>query len=152
MNLNGSVPEPVTIGGDSHPDPEVSSTLVVKAKRRRLSAGYKQRVLDETERLSEGEIGAYLRKNGLYWSSLVTWRRQQKAGVLSETQSIPRGRKKAEIDHSGPGEAALRKQVQGLEESLRRANLILEVQKKVLSLCAELEGESNSSRVSCSKR
>jgi hypothetical protein len=154
MRLNGNSPQldPAVEGLQAPPDPEVAPAPLVKAKRRRLTPSYKLRVLEETERLSEGELGAYLRKNGLYWSSLATWRRQRNSGALSETLSQARGRKKSQPDLESQELVAMRKQVEGLEEKLRRANLILEVQKKVLSLCAEVADESKSSRSSCSKR
>jgi transposase len=154
MRLNGNSPQldPAVEGHEAHSDPEVAPAPLVKAKRRRLTPSYKLRVLEETESLSEGELGAYLRKNGLYWSSLATWRRQRNSGALSKTQSLPRGRKKSEPDLVNQELVTLRKQVDGLEEKLRRANLILEVQKKVLSLCADVADEGKSSRSSCSKR
>ena len=53
------------------PDPEV----VPKARRRQFSAGYKKRILEETDRCTEaGQIGALLRREGLYSSHLSTWR------------------------------------------------------------------------------
>ncbi len=73
------------------PDPE----LVEQAKRRRFTAEYKLTVLREADACTRpGEVGALLRREGLYSSHLVTWRKQRDAGAL-EALSRPRGRKPA---------------------------------------------------------
>ena len=75
--------------GDN-PDPEVTN----KAIRRRFSAAYKRRVVREADRCTKpGELGALLRREGLYSSSLRTWRRQHDAGELAGMGSAKRGRK-----------------------------------------------------------
>ncbi len=67
----------------SRPNPEVAA----KATRRRFSARYKLRVLEQADGCEEsGEVGALLRREGLYWSNLQTWRRQREHG----TQRVPR--------------------------------------------------------------
>ena len=59
------------------PDPEV----VPRAKRRRFSAKYKLRILEEVKACNEpGQIGALLRREGLYSSHLTAWRRQRAQG------------------------------------------------------------------------
>ena len=66
-------------GRPSVSDPEVPE----KARRRRFSARYKLKVLREADRcLESGEVGALLRREGLYWSNLQTWRRQRDEGSL----------------------------------------------------------------------
>src|ERR1700674_5737862 len=71
------------------PDPE----LVERAKRRRFTAEYKLRVLREADAcLRPGEVGALLRREGLYSSILSEWRKQREAGSL-EALERPRGRK-----------------------------------------------------------
>ena len=75
---------------EDRPDPEVSD----KATRRRFSAAYKRRIVREADQCSQpGELGALLRREGLYGSNLSTWRRQHDAGVLSGRGSPKRGRK-----------------------------------------------------------
>ena len=102
--------------------------------RRKFSASFKLKVLSETDRLAEGEVGAYLRKNGLYSSYLSAWRVQRERGALAEL----RGRKKAEVSPSTDRElAAAHKELERVKDQLRQANLVLEIQKKVLSLCEE---------------
>src|SRR6266849_5544249 len=71
------------------PDPE----LVERPKRRRFSAEYKLRILREAEACTRpGEVGALLRREGLYSGHLSKWRRQRDAGAL-EALARPRGRK-----------------------------------------------------------
>jgi nucleoid DNA-binding protein len=80
------------------PDPEVAAT----AKRRQFSASQKRRILAEAERCTApGQIGALLRREGIYSSNLTTWRKQREAaevarivGTLIDTigNEIKRGR------------------------------------------------------------
>lgn len=106
------------------PDPEVAP----KAKRRRFSAKYKLRILTEADRCTEqGQIGALLRREGLYSSHLTTWRRQREQGVLGQK----RGRK------PDPQAAELRRLEQENERlrlRLARAEHIIDVQKKLAQL------------------
>ena len=72
------------------PDPEV----VPRAKRRNFSAEYKRRILAEADQCRErGEVGALLRREGLYSSHLSNWRRQQRQGQLQALGPQKRGRK-----------------------------------------------------------
>ena len=95
------------------PDPE----LVERARRRRFSAEYKLRILREADGCKRpGEIGALLRREGLYSSLLTEWRRQRERGSLQALER-PRGRPKAD-----PREA----QIAGLQRRLERAERDLE--------------------------
>lgn len=112
----------------SRPDPEV----LARARRRTFTAAYKLRILDEIDR-SPGQGGTILRREGLYSSHLVDWRRARRAGALGAL-SKKRG------PATTPGEP-LKKEVERLErelartkEDLRRAHLILDVQGKVAEL------------------
>ena len=67
--------------------------VTAKAVRRQFSAGYKLRILQEAEACSKGEVGALLRREGLYSLHLTTWRRQQAAGQLAGLTPKPRGPK-----------------------------------------------------------
>ena len=60
----------------NYPDPEVK----IRVNRRRFNAEYKQRILTEADHCQHGELGALLRREGLYHSYLVTWRKQQQQG------------------------------------------------------------------------
>ena len=74
----------------AHPDPEV----VVQAKRRRFTAEYKQRIVSEAERAKgSGGIGALLRREGLYSSTLTAWRREREAVIRQALAPQKRGPK-----------------------------------------------------------
>ena len=112
------------------PDPEV----VEKATRRRFTAKYKLEILERADECRPGEIGALLRREGLYSSHLSIWRRQREAGTLEALAPRKRGRK-------AKGETAERRRVAALEhenerlrERLAQAETIIEVQKKVSTL------------------
>ena len=114
------------------PDPE----LIERAKRRRFSAEYKQRVLREAEACSRpGEIGALLRREGLYTSHLTAWRKQRDAGAL-EALGRPRGRKPA--DPRDARIAALERRAERAEAELSKARKVIEVQGNVSALLGEL--------------
>ncbi len=110
------------------PDPEV----VVKAQRRRFTAEYKRRILQEADACTQpGEVGALLRREGLYSSHLNTWRRQRARGELQGLTPAKRGRKA----HPQAAEnARLQREVERLKAQLARAELIIDVQKKVSQL------------------
>lgn len=119
-NPNGS--EPVT-----QPEPEV----VPKATRRSFSAAYKLRIVEEADQCTEyGQIGAMLRREGLYSSQLATWRRQREAGVLQGIAPKKRGRK-ANLDAKDVELAALRRENERLQKQLEQAELIIGAQKKL---------------------
>jgi len=111
------------------PDPEV----VPRAKRRRFTAGYKLRVVEEADRCSEpGEVGALLRREGLYSSHLSNWRRQRAEGQLRALAERKRGRKSQEQQVHELDE--LRREKEQLQVRLQQAELIIEVQKKLSQL------------------
>jgi transposase-like protein len=110
------------------PDPEV----VVKAQRRRFTAEYKRRILQEADACTQhGEIGALLRREGLYSSHLNTWRRQRARGELQGLTPAKRGRK---ANPQAAENARLQRETERLKAQLARAELIIDVQKKVSQL------------------
>ena len=115
----------------SRPDPEV----VAKAKRRTFTAEYKQRILQEADSAAAtpGGVGALLRREGLYSSHLVTWRRERRAGVLEALKLRKRG-PRSERNPLAEENQKLRRQVGQLTEKLRKAEIIIDVQKKVAAL------------------
>lgn len=114
------------------PDPE----LVERPKRRRYSAEYKLRILREAEACSRpGEIGALLRREGLYTSHLTYWRKQRDEGALKGL-SRPRGRKPA--DGRDAEIAELRRRLDRAEGELEKARKVIEVQGNVSALLGEL--------------
>jgi len=107
------------------PDPEV----VPKAERRRFGAEYKLRILAEADACTQrGQIGALLRREGLYRSHLDKWRAQRQAGVLQALAPQKRGRKP---DPQAVEIARLRRENEQLQQRLQRAEMIIEVQKKL---------------------
>jgi transposase len=111
---------------------EVQTEVVAKAKRRKYSAEYKLRILREVEACkSPGEVGALLRREGLYSSLLSKWREQREAGSLAGLSAQRRGPK---VDAQAKELARLQRENQRLQEKLDRAELIIEVQKKVVQL------------------
>ncbi len=112
------------------PNPEV----VAQAKRRRFSADYKQRILAEADQAKgSGGIGALLRREGLYSSLLTTWRRERKAGALEALAPRKRG-PKSKRDPVAEENQQLRRQNQRLTEDLLKAEIVIDVQKKVAAL------------------
>jgi transposase-like protein len=116
------------LSADSTPDPEVSE----KAVRRRFTTEYKLKILAQADQCrNPGDIGSLLRREGLYSSHLTNWRRQREAGILSGLQPKPRGRK-PNPDHPLQDEyAKLRKENVRLQKRLKRAELIIDIQKKI---------------------
>ncbi len=109
-----------------------------KPTRRRFSATYKLAILDEYERLTDsGAKGTLLRREGLYTSHLVDWRRARDQGALREL--APKRRPKRQ----SPEELErLRKRTARLEEQLARHRQALEIQGKASELLARLLAES----------
>jgi transposase-like protein len=118
-------------GAASRPDPEV----VAKAKRRTYTAEYKQRILEEAEAAAatRGAVGALLRREGLYSSLLATWRRERASGIREALTPQRRGPKSKRNPFEEENQK-LRRQNARLTEDLRKAQIIIDVQKKVAAL------------------
>ena len=115
------------------PDPEV---IVRAKKRRRFTGEYKARILREADRCTaSGEIGALLRREGLYSSHLTMWRRQRKEDGVAGL-SRKRGRKADPESELAKKNAQLERATRRLEEKLRQAQIIIEFQKKMAELWA----------------
>lgn len=109
-------------------DPEVSE----KARRRQFSAEYKLRILREADASSEpGEIGALLRREGLYSSHLGIWRRQRDDGTLQGLAPRKRGRRTKAVNPLSKRVAELERENERLKGRLKQAEIIIDVQKKV---------------------
>jgi transposase-like protein len=114
------------------PDPEVPEKTV----RRKFTAAYKLRILREVESCTElGQIGALLRREGLYSSSLTSWRRQVAEGLIPRK----RGPVTRKADPLARRNAELERENARLIHKLKQAELIIDVQKKVAEL---LKGSS----------
>jgi transposase len=106
--------------------------VVEKARRRGFTAEYKLRVLAEVDRCTKpGEVGALLRREGLYSSLLSAWRRQRDAGELSARSPKKRGPPAQVTDASARRVAELEKQLAQAQVRLKRAEALLDLQKKV---------------------
>lgn len=114
----------------AHPDPEV----VAKAKRRRFTAAYKQEILTKADTAAEhGSIGALLRREGLYSSHLTKWRRERAASIRQGLEPRKRGPKSKRNPFSEENQK-LQRANERLTEQLRKAEIIIDVQKKVGAL------------------
>ena len=109
-------------------NPEVKD----KAVRRRFTAEYKLRILTLADACTEtGSLGMLLRREGLYASNLNTWRYQRERGVLSALTPKKRGRKESVRDPLVAENEKLRRENERITKSLRQAEIIIDIQKKV---------------------
>ena len=119
------------------PEPEV----LPRAKRRRFSAEYKLSILEEADSCTRrGQIGALLRREGLYSSHLSTWRQQRLLGQLEGLSPKKRGRKPQ--DPAVEEAARLRRENERLRARLEQAEMIIDVQKKLSQLLGLTPDES----------
>jgi transposase-like protein len=118
---NGSVSAPA--GADTE--------VAAKPVRRRFTAAYKQRILQAADHCAAGELGALLRREGLYSSHLTTWRQQRDTGQLAGLAPKPRGPKP---DPQAEELARLRRENERLQTRLQQAEAIIEAQKKLSQL------------------
>lgn len=101
-----------------------------RATRRRYSAEYKQRILREADTSKPGELGALLRREGLYSSSLITWRKQRDQGQLQGLQPRKRGHKPAPKNPLAEDVARLQRELAKVTARAERAERLLELQRK----------------------
>ena len=115
--------------------------VLAKAERRRFTAEYKVKVLREADRCKQpGEIGALLRREGLYWSNLTTWRKQRESGELAGLSARKRGPQRREKIPLAERVRELERDNMRLKRRAERAEGIVELQKKVSEILGiELE-------------
>ena len=121
---NGGVPV-------SMADPEV----VPMARRRQFSRAYKLRILAEVARCQRGEVGALLRREGLYSSMLSKWRQQKAAGKLDQ----PSVSQEQKAEDQAKELRRLQRENAQLQAQLAKAEAIIEVQKKLSALLETME-------------
>jgi transposase len=127
QRASGASGASVTLGA-SIPDPEVAA----KVRRRQFTAAYRLRILKEADACTKhGELGALLRREGLYSSHLVNWRRQRDHGELLAGRARKRGPSPKLID---PRVKALEVENRRLQRKLARAETIISLQKKVAEI------------------
>jgi len=113
------------------PDPEV----VPKKTRRRFTKAYKLRILEKADRcVGRGEIGALLRREGLYSSQLTTWRKQRREGFLGSAERRGRPRMSESEKALKGRNKELEKKNRMLEKELEKASAIIDIQKKLCDL------------------
>ena len=120
--------DPATTLPARAPDPEVPATV----QRRRFSAAYRLRILKAVDACKKpGEVGALLRREGLYSSLLTNWRRQREAGALREMRGRRRGPTPRPVD---PRVTQLEAENRRLQRKLQRAETIITLQKKIAEI------------------
>lgn len=128
-------PEPPAPGGTVPPPPPDPNEVLEKPHRRRFSADYKQRILQEADRCHQhGDLGALLRREGLYASHLSAWRRQREQGILDGLAPRRRGRKQKRRDPLVEENQRLQHENRQLLARLEKAETIIEFQKKLSRL------------------
>jgi transposase-like protein len=116
-------------------EPAVDPEVAAKPTRRRFTAKYKLRIIEEADACTEpGEVGRLLRREGLYTSHLAAWRKARLQGGLTALEPKKRGRKPHPRDRLAEENRRLQRENARLQEELRRAELIIEVQGKVAGL------------------
>jgi len=124
------------LGGAAAPpagpaDPEVPA----RPRRRTYTAEYKQKILEQADACKElGQLGALLRREGLYHSNLITWRRQREEGTLKGLSPKKRGRKAKPPNPLASRVSELERENRKLKKRLKKAETIIEIQKKTSEL------------------
>jgi transposase len=122
---------PTVVAAPASVSPELSN----RPRRRKFTAADKLRILGATDRaLETGGVGAVLRREGVYSSTLCDWRRQREAGTLGALTPARRGPKASEANPLATKVAALEKNNAHLARCLARAEAIITVQKKLADL------------------
>jgi transposase len=131
----GSARPEIAAGSDSE--------VVPRARRRTFSNAEKRRILQEADQCTQpGEIGALMRREGVYSSSLSTWRRQREAADLAALAPQKRGPKADASRADAQQIAQLTRERDKLRVELDKAQRVIEVQKKVTALLDLLETEN----------
>jgi transposase-like protein len=131
------VPDPGTTDGEVV-DPEVEP----RAKRRSFTGEYKAKILSECDAATEpGDIGRILRREGLYSSHLVEWRRLREAGGLASLKPKPAGRPRKERNPMAVELERLQRENERLRDKVRKAEIIMEAQKKLSEVLGTPESD-----------
>ena len=120
-----------TTNPSTSPDAPAGASGEVRAKRRTFTVADKLRILREAERCPEGELGALLRREGIYSSHLTHWRRERDRGQLAGSSSRKRG---PQVDEQARRLAELERENARLMAKLNKADLIIDAQKKLLQV------------------
>jgi transposase-like protein len=109
--------------------------VAAKPRRRTYTAEYKRRILREADACTTpGAVGALLRREGLYSSHLVVWRRARARGELAALTARKRGRKGAPVDPRDRKIVELERQLAAMTGRAERAEALVEAQKNLAAL------------------
>ena len=129
----GERSEPSPSGGLSAAAPVPPTEVAFRGRRRTFTAEYKLRVLQELDACrAPGEVGAVLRREGLYSSHATAWRQQRKQGALAALSDVHRGRRGKTAEQRE--NERLKKENARLHKKLERVYGLLEIQKKVAAI------------------
>ena len=121
---------------------DASAEVVPHARRRQFSNADKRRILEAADRCTRpGEVGALMRREGVYSSSLSTWRRQREAADLAALAPQKRGPKIPANRAETLQIAQLTRERDGLKRELDKAMLVIDVQKKLAALLGTLSDD-----------
>ena len=120
------------------PSPLPNPEVVAQAQRRRFTAEYKLRILTEADQAKgAGGVGTLLRREGLYSSLLTDWRRERNTANLQALAPQKCGPKSQQNPLAAELEQ-LRRENQRLAEELRKAEIVIDIQKKVAALVGQI--------------
>jgi hypothetical protein len=143
-SVTEGVPRSGTTGGTAGvaaPDPEVSTAH----PRRNHTAAYKIKIIETAKELraqGHGVLGAFLRREGLYYSTVTRWERERAEGTITGKKPGPKGKSRQELVEENK---ALRRKLEQAENRLAKTELIVELQKKlssILGLTSEATAET----------
>ncbi len=124
------------------PDPQVKPKTI----RRAFTTAYKLSILEQADQCQgHGEVGALLRREGLYSSHLSSWRRLRREGTLQALKNNKRGPKPTLVPAERRELEQLRRRNAKLEHELEKARTIIDVQKKLSSILAAMPDDEASS-------
>lgn len=127
MSVSNAVPVPAEVSREVE--------VVAKATRRRFSAEYKLKILRDADACKKpGDIGALLRRDGLYFSNVKTWRKQRRTGELVGLAQKKRGPAPKEKTPLAAKMAALEREVARQKARAERAEALVDLQKKVAEI------------------
>ena len=135
----------------NQPKLEPAPAMETRKGRRVFTGEYKARILAECDAANKpGEIGAILRREGLYSSHLVDWRQRRAEGALAGLAPKPVGRPRKTAAARAEQEEVLRlrREVEVLQEKLRRAELVMDAQKKLSMALDALRSSPESNETS----
>ena len=154
QNMNTHPPQPISHADSSRarrareesaenlnpPNPEVATD----PPRRAFTAQYKLSIVEQADACQRpGEVGALLRREGLYSSHLTNWRRLKRQGALQSLGTQPRGPKPSDSTSNTKTISSLERKVARLEKELEKAHTIIDVQKKLSVLLSNEPEQEN---------